>query len=110
MKFFQRTRAVAVWPSRERSVLVAGVCAAIHAGRLDRARQLLDSVEDRAARDAACLNLLGILYELHGDWDAARRCYGKAMRADGHYEPAQRNMRRWYELYTFGHSTEPVDL
>lgn len=93
-----------------------------YAAVLDRVRQALRSVDiptaetllmraaDLAQDDAAYLNLLGILYESRRQWRLARKFYGKAMRADKRYEAAQSNMRRLYELETFGRSAVPVAL
>jgi hypothetical protein len=55
-----------------------------------------------SARDAACLNLLGVLCEARGQHPLAKRFYGSAIRADRRFDPAQQNMRRLYELDTFG--------
>ena len=60
--------------------------------------------------DPAWLNLIGVIHELRRDWKNARRYYGRAIAIDGAYEPAQQNMRRLYELYTFGRSVEPIAL
>jgi DNA-binding response OmpR family regulator len=91
-------------------------------GVLDRVRQLLRlskftdaetllmKAADLSHRDAAYFNLLGVLYETRREWRLARKFYGKAIAFDGHYEPAQKNMRRLYELYQFGRSQEPVTL
>jgi DNA-binding response OmpR family regulator len=54
-------------------------------------------------------NLLGVLHELRNEHDASYRHYRAALKADKHYEPAQHNMRRYYERFTFGASTVPVD-
>jgi hypothetical protein len=45
-----------------------------------------------------------------GRKEMARRFYGRAIRADGKFAPAQQNMRRLYELTTFGHTTQHVAL
>jgi len=75
------------------------------------AESLLTNVADRPQQHTAeYFNLLGVLYESQHNWRLARKCYGKAMRADKRYEPAQANMRRLYELHTFGRSKQPVVL
>ena len=56
------------------------------------------------------VNLAGVLFEMKGDYDQAKRCYGEAIRLNRHFDPAQQNMRRIYELFTFGSSTEPFNL
>ncbi len=75
------------------------------------AESLLMKASDRKEQPTAdYFNLLGVLYEVQRKWRLAKKCYGKAMRADKHYEPAQANMRRIYELYTFGRSKQVVLL
>ena len=75
------------------------------------AETLLMQAADRQQTDSAeYFNLLGILYEVQGKWRLARKCYGKAMRADKNYEPAQINMRRIFELTTLGKSSQVVVL
>jgi hypothetical protein len=61
-------------------------------------------------RCAAYLNLRGVLQEARHDWRDARHWYRRAATADKHYEPTQQNLRRIYELYTFGKSAEPFAL
>ena len=75
------------------------------------AESLLMKAAYRNARTSVeYFNLLGVLYEVQRNWRLARKCYGKAISADKSYEPAQANMRRIYELYTFGRSTQAVLL
>ena len=74
------------------------------------AEALLMRAGPMGTSDPAFNNLLGILWEVRGNEKAARRYYGRAIRADGHYAPAQQNMRRLYELNTFGRSSERVAL
>jgi DNA-binding response OmpR family regulator len=54
-------------------------------------------------------NLRGVLHELRGEHDASYREYRAALKADHHYEPARNNMTRYYERFTFGRSTVPID-
>lgn len=54
-------------------------------------------------------NLMGVLHELRGEHDASYRSYKAALKADRHHEPAQHNMRRYYERFTFGASDLPID-
>lgn len=68
------------------------------------------SADDGATPDAERLNLLGVIAEAQDNWPEAARQYGKAIAADSRYEPAQQNMRRIYELTTFGRSAEPVAM
>lgn len=55
-------------------------------------------------------NLRGVLHEICGDYDGARKAYGRAIRIDSRHEAAQQNMRRLFELFNFGSSEEPVHL
>ena len=55
-------------------------------------------------------NLEGVLAEIRGDYDAARRAYGRAIRLQSGHEPAQQNMRRLFELFNFGSSEEALHL
>ena len=75
------------------------------------AETLLTKLADRRNEKAAeYFNLLGALYETQGNWRLARKCYGKGMSADRRYAPAEANMRRFYELYTFGHTKQSIVL
>jgi DNA-binding response OmpR family regulator len=75
------------------------------------AESLLEKAAARKNQHAAeYFNLLGVLYESHQKWRLARKFYGKAIATDKHFEPAQANMRRLYELHTYGRSTQAVML
>lgn len=74
------------------------------------AESLLMRAAELGQHDAAYFNLLGVIYEARRQWRLAKKFYGKAMRADKTYAPAEQNMRRIYELYTFGRSKQPVAL
>ena len=84
--------------------------AAMRRGGWAEAEALLMKAAPLAGGDAAFCNLVGILWEARGDHRRARKFYGDAIRADGRYEPAQQNMRRLYELATFGRTSQPVAL
>ncbi len=60
-------------------------------------------------RSAEAHNLMGVLHELRGEHDESYRSYKAALKADHHHEPAQHNMRRYYERFTFGTSQVPID-
>jgi len=60
--------------------------------------------------NAEAFNLAGVLFEMQEDYDRAKKYYGHAIKLDKHYEPAQQNMRRIYELFNFGSSKEPFNL
>lgn len=55
-------------------------------------------------------NLAGVLFEMQEDYDRAKKYYGQAIKLDKSWEPAQQNMRRIYELFSFGTSKEPIAL
>jgi DNA-binding response OmpR family regulator len=91
-------------------VLLARVRVALSGGDLKLAEGLLLRAAPLGEKDAAFHNLLGLLKEMRGDFSGARGSYGKAMRLDKKYAPAQQNMRRLYELREFGQSNEPSAL
>ena len=62
------------------------------------------------ARSAEAHNLMGVLHEGRGEHDASYQSYRAALRADRDYDPARRNMQRYYERFTFGRSELPVDV
>lgn len=90
--------------------LLSNAALSIRLGRVDEAMDLLSPYLYAPIRDAAYFNLIGVLHEARHEWNLARKFYGKAMRADRHFAPAQQNMRRMYELYTFGKCREPIAL
>lgn len=61
-------------------------------------------------RSAEGFNLAGVLAEMREDYDKAKRYYGQAIKMDPHFEPAQQNMRRIFELFQFGESKEPINI
>lgn len=63
---------------------------------------------NRKSKEA--FNLTGVLFEMQEDYDSAKKYYGHAIKLDKRYEPAQQNMRRLYELFQMGSSTEPIAL
>jgi len=75
------------------------------------AESLLEKAAVRKTQHMAdYFNLLGVLYEAQRKWRLARKCYAKAIAADKQFEPAQANMRRLFELQTYGRSTQAVML
>jgi CheY-like chemotaxis protein len=87
------------------------VRSALHTADIEGAQSLLEIASQRRNQQAAeYFNLLGVLYEAQRKWRLARKCYGRAISTEGKYEPAQSNMRRLYELHTYGKSSEPVAL
>lgn len=79
-------------------------------GHVHEAEAILRSISQKQPRHAGWLNLMGLICESRGDWRRARQFYGRAMRADRAFAPAEQNMRRWYELFTFGRTNLPVAL
>ena len=63
-----------------------------------------------AGNDPAFFNLVGILREVEGNKEAAAEFYGRAIRSNSEYAPAQQNMRRLYELKKFGQTDQGVLL
>ncbi|HEY5751819.1 MAG TPA: response regulator [Chthoniobacterales bacterium] len=85
------------------------------------AKRLLNLQEFSAAKEylvralefktnAESFNLAGVLFEMQGDQELAKKYYGHAIKLDKNYEPAQQNMRRLFELSHFGYSCEPYNL
>ena len=97
-------------PTAARDSLLLDACVSLRAGRVNDASAMLSPHRSVLARDAGYLNLLGVVCEVRRQWKLARRFYGVAMSVDSRHEPAQLNMRRMYELYTFGRSREPLAL
>ena len=85
-------------------------CQAMRVAEWPEAEALLMHAAPLAGEDPAYWNLVGILWEVRGDTRAARRFYGRSIRADSHYAPAQQNMRRLFELDRFGHTRQVVAL
>lgn len=83
---------------------------ALRLAKYTDAESLMMKAADLAHHDAAYFNLLGVLYEAQRQWRLAKKFYGKAIAEDKSYEPAQKNMRRIYELERFGKSNEAVTL
>jgi CheY-like chemotaxis protein len=81
---------------------------ALRKGDIPAAETLVMRAADLADKDPAYFNLLGVLYEMQGNERLARKFYGKAIAARGSYEPAQHNMQRLYELYSYGRSNKEV--
>lgn len=78
--------------------------------RFDEARVFLKQALALETNSAEAHNLMGVLHELANEHDDSYRQYKAALKADRHYSPAQQNMRRYYERYTFGRSDVPIDF
>ncbi len=83
---------------------------AINNREFDLARGHLAEVIKQNDRMIEAHNLLGVLFEMKHEYAVAKKCYGRAIAIDSHYEPAQQNMRRLFELFQFGSSKEPINL
>ncbi|MEA3208619.1 MAG: hypothetical protein QOE70_1676 [Chthoniobacter sp.] len=75
-----------------------------------RAREHLLRALELNDHSAEGLSLTGVFFEMLEDYDRAKKYYGLAIKADKHYEPAQQNMRRIFELFHFGSSKEAFAL
>jgi DNA-binding response OmpR family regulator len=71
---------------------------------------LMKIADRRDLHSAEYFNLLGALYETQHKRRLACKCYGKALDANGGYEPARINMRRVQQLQTRGRTTEVIAL
>jgi Flp pilus assembly protein TadD len=83
---------------------------ALRAGRLCVAEDALMRASCLAGDDPAFFTLVGVLHECQGQTRAARKSYGRAIALHGTFAAAQQNMRRLYELATFGRAAEPIAL
>jgi len=74
------------------------------------AREHIIRVLEFDTNSAEAFNLAGVFHEMRKDYDTARKYYGKAIKLDKDFEPAQQNMRRIFDLFNFGSSQEPFNL
>lgn len=91
----------------ERAAILLEACLSIRTGQFQAAQGILLQLDQH---DAARLNLLGVIWELHRDWPQARKHYGQAIRADRQFAAPRENLQRWYELVTLGASSIPMCL
>ncbi len=89
---------------------------------LHSAKRLINLRDFRSAREHVAtalemrrdspdaFNLAGVLFELLGDFERARRCYSRAVALEKNHEPARQNLRRIEQLARSGASHEPIDL
>src|ERR1700721_120208 len=61
-------------------------------------------------KSVEAFNLAGVLAEMLDEVDKAKKYYGRAIKLNKNYEPAQQNMRRLFELQNFGRASEPLNL
>lgn len=71
-------------------------------------RDLIKALELNSDSPQA-MNLVGVMLEMREEYEQAKRYYGQAIKLDKHFEPAQQNMRRMFELFNFGSSEEPIN-
>jgi FixJ family two-component response regulator len=83
---------------------------AINLRDFSSARRNLVSALELNPDSPQALNLAGVMFEMREEFDQARRYYGRAIKVNKDFEPAQANMRRIYELFHFGSSEEPFNL
>ena len=81
---------------------------ALRRGDFDEAERAIEQARAAGEPDAAFHNVTGILHECRGNIGQAKACYGKAIASAATYPAAQHNMRRLYELDTFGRTNKPV--
>jgi DNA-binding response OmpR family regulator len=106
-----RERKLSADPTDESyATVLARVRRALEDGDYELAEGLLMKAAALGDRDPVFFNLKGLLFEVRGDLNGARREYGQAISRNKNYEPAQQNMRRLYELREFGHSEEAANL
>jgi tetratricopeptide (TPR) repeat protein len=98
------------WRTDARESLLDDLRLAIRMECYDEALRLANWAGGETFRDAAILNLHGVVHEKRGEWKLAKKFYGRAIRCDHRYAPSQQNMRRIYELMTLGRSDQPIIL
>jgi FixJ family two-component response regulator len=72
-------------------------------------RDLVKALDMNPSSPSA-FNLVGVMLEMREEYEQAKRYYGQAIKIDKHFEPAQQNMRRIFELFRFGSSKEPINI
>src|SRR2546428_7119333 len=96
--------------SAHRDPALSDAALALRRGCAEDAAILLAPHQAALERDPEYLNLLGVVCEQRQHWKAARRFYGAAISIAPDFTPAQQNMRRIFELSTFGRSLEHAAL
>lgn len=97
-------------PRHEIRPALSRACAAIRLADSETAIAAMAACGAGLENEAACLNVLGALAEMLRLWRAARWLYGQALFVDKSYGPAECNLRRLYELYTFGRTRHSIAL
>ena len=84
---------------------IADARTALREGKITLAEDALMRAAPLAGDDEPdFFNLLGLVHDSRCRWKSARAAYGRAIAGDRRYLPAQQNMKRLYELSTFGHT------
>jgi len=81
--------------------LLASVRRCVRRGDISGAQCAIDACSDEAAET---FNLRGVVSELNRDFPRAERAYKTALARDPLCSAAKFNLRRCYELWTFGRS------
>src|SRR5258708_20945783 len=89
-------------------IVAAKRCLNLHA--FAKARLHLAKALELNSKSVDAFNLAGVLAEVLEDYDKAKKYYGRAIKLDKNYEPAQQNMRRLFELDNFLSIKEPLNL
>ena len=92
-----------------RLLVLRDALVAICDGRWNDAEKALTIDGATEPCDAVFLNLLGIVCQGRHEWKQAKRFFGRAMRAND-FMPAEQNLRRLYELETFGKTSLAISL
>lgn len=82
---------------------------AINLRDFNAARRHLVRALELNDKSPQAFNLVGVMLEMREEYEQAKRYYGQAIKLDKNFEPAQQNMRRLFELFHFGASSEPVN-
>jgi len=106
--FHPRQSATSAHPAPDE--LVRRTRSALRARNAALAEALLGECGDAVETDPDCLNLRGLLAELRGEWQQARRYWVRAARHDPPSRAASQNLRRYFELYQFGRTWQAVAL
>lgn len=92
-----------------RLLVLRDALVAICDGRWNDAEKALTIDGAAEPCDAVFLNLLGIVCQGRHEWKQAKRFFGRAMRIRD-FVPAEQNLRRLYELETFGKTSLTITL
>jgi DNA-binding response OmpR family regulator len=97
-------------PAETFSAHIAAAKRCLNLRAFAKARLHLVKALELNPKSVEAFNLAGVLAEILEDYVKAKKYYGRAIKLDKNYEPAQQNMRRLFEVDHFGSSKEPVNL